>query len=100
MKVPIKELNSFREFQAKIEFKFDNFEAGIFTSKSKISIGNVNDNAEFVISLLKSRITSLESYPSKKNGIVEFLPVQLVLNSESKLKPVLIMTQNPKLTKK
>ena len=54
-------MNYFREFQAKIESKLDNLEAAIFTGKSKNSIENVNNNADFVISLLKSRITSLES---------------------------------------
>ena len=61
MQVLIKELNYFREFQGKIESKFDNLEAAVFTGKSKNSIKNVNDNAEFVISLLKSRTTSLEN---------------------------------------
>ena len=61
MQVLIKELNYFREFQGKIESKLDNLEAAVFTGKSKNSIKNVNDNAEFVISLLKSRTTSLEN---------------------------------------
>ena len=61
VKVLIKELNSIREFQTKIEPKLDNLEEVIFIGKSKSSIENVNDNAEFVISLLKSRITSLKS---------------------------------------
>ena len=60
VKVLIKKFNSIREFQAKIEFKLDNLEAAIFTSKSKNSIENVNDNADFVISFLKSGITSLK----------------------------------------
>ena len=61
VKVLIKELNSIREFQTKIEPKLDNLEEVIFIGKSKSSIENVNDNADFVISLLKSRITSLKS---------------------------------------
>ena len=61
VKVLIKELNSIREFQTKIEPKLDNLEDVIFIGKSKSSIENVNDNADFVISLLKSRITSLKS---------------------------------------
>ena len=61
VKVLIKELNSIREFKTKIEPKFDNLEEVIFIGKSKSSIENVNDNADFVISLLKSRITSLKS---------------------------------------
>ena len=61
VKVLIKELNSVREFQTKIEPKLDNLEEVIFIGKSKSSIENVNDNADFVISLLKSRITSLKS---------------------------------------
>ena len=61
VKVLIKELNSIREFKTKIEPTFDNLEEVIFIGKSKSSIENVNDNADFVISLLKSRITSLKS---------------------------------------
>ena len=61
VKVLIKEFNSIREFQAKIESKLDNLEKAIFIGKSKISIENVNDNVDFVISLLRSRITSLKS---------------------------------------
>ena len=61
VKVLIKELNSIREFQTKIEPKLDNLEEVIFIGKSKSSIENVNDNTDFVISLLKSRITSLKS---------------------------------------
>ena len=61
VKVLIKKLNSVREFQTKIEPKLDNLEEVIFIGKSKSSIENVNDNADFVISLLKSRITSLKS---------------------------------------
>ena len=61
VKVLIKELNSIREFQAKIESKLDNLEKAIFIGKSKNSIENVNDNADFVISLQRSRITSLKS---------------------------------------
>ena len=61
VKVLIKELNSIREFQARIESKLDNLEEAIFTGKSKNSIENVNDNVDLVISLLRSRITSLKS---------------------------------------
>ena len=61
VKVLIKEVNSVREFEAKIESKLDNLEKAIFIGKSKNSIGNVNDNVDFVISLLRSRITSLKS---------------------------------------
>ena len=61
MKVLIKELNSIREFQAKTESKLHNLEEAIFIGKSKNSAENVNDNADFVISLLGSRITSLKS---------------------------------------
>ena len=61
VKVLIKELNSIRRFQAKIESKLDNLEEAIFIGKSKNSIENVNDNADFVISLLRSKITSLKS---------------------------------------
>ena len=61
VKVLIKELNSIREFQTMIEPRLDNLEEVIFIGKSKSSIENVNDNADFVISLLKSRITSLKS---------------------------------------
>ena len=80
----INELNSFREFQAKTESKLDKLGEVIFTDNSKNDIENVNDNMDFVISLLKSRIASLESELSKKDGIIEFLPDQLVLHSESK----------------
>ena len=61
VKVLIKELNSIREFQAKIESKLDNLEEAIFIGKSKNNIENVNDNVDLVISLLRSRITSLKS---------------------------------------
>ena len=61
VKVLTKEFNSIREFQAKIESKLDNLEKAIFIGKSKNSIENVNDNVDFVISLLRSRITSLKS---------------------------------------
>ena len=61
VKVLIKEFNSIREFQAKIESKLDNLEKAIFIGKSKNSIENVNDNVDFLISLLRSRITSLKS---------------------------------------
>ena len=77
-------MNSFREFQAKTESKLDKLGEVIFTDNSKNDIENVNDNMDFVISLLKSRIASLESELSKKDGIIEFLPDQLVLHSESK----------------
>ena len=61
VKVLIKELNSIREFQARIESKLDNLEEAIFIGKSKNSIENVNDNVDLVISLLRSRIMSLKS---------------------------------------
>ena len=61
VKVLIKELNYIREFQAKIESKLDNLEEAIFIGKSKNNIENVNDNVDLVISLLRSRITSLKS---------------------------------------
>ena len=80
----INELNSFREFQTKTESKLDKLEEAIFTDNSKSDIENVNDNTDFVISLLKRRITSPESELSKKDGIMEFLQDQLVLHSESK----------------
>ena len=83
VEIIIKELNSFRKFQAKIESKLDDLEEAIFTGNSKNSIENVNDNVEFVIFFLKSRITPLASELSKKDGI-EFLPDQLALYSNSK----------------
>ena len=55
----------------------------IFIGNSKNGTENVNDNVDFVISFLKSRITSLASELSKKDGI-EFLPDQLALHSNSK----------------
>ena len=61
VKLLIKELNSIREFQARIESKLDNLEEAIFIGKSKNSIENVNDNVDLVISLLRSRIMSLKS---------------------------------------
>ena len=61
VKVLIKELDSIREFQANIETKLDNLEEAIFIGKSKNNIENVNDNVDLVISLLRSRITSLKS---------------------------------------
>ena len=61
VKVIIKELNSVWEFQAKNESKLDNLEEGIFIGKSKNSIENANNNVDLVISLLRSRITSLKS---------------------------------------
>ena len=61
VKVLIKELDTIREFQAKIETKLDNLEEAIFIGKSKNNIENVNDNVDLVISLLRSRITSLKS---------------------------------------
>ena len=61
VKVLIKEFNSIREFQAKIESKLDNLEKAIFIGKSKNSIENVNDDVDLVISLVRSRITSIKS---------------------------------------
>ena len=61
VKVLIKELNSIWEFQAKTESKLDNLEESIVISKRKNSIENVNDNVDLVISLLRSRITSIKS---------------------------------------
>ena len=61
VKVIIKELNSVWEFQAKNESKLDNLEESIFIGKSKNSIENANNNVDLVISLLRSRITSLKS---------------------------------------
>ena len=83
MEIIVKELNSFREFQAKIESKLDYLKEAIFTSNSKNGIENVNNNVDFVISFLKSRIKSLASELTKKDGI-EFLPDQLALHSNSK----------------
>ena len=83
VEIIIKELNSFRKFQAETESKLDNLEEAILTGNSKNGIENVNDNVYFVISFLKSRITSLASELSKKCGI-EFLPDQLALHSNSK----------------
>ena len=80
----INKLNSFREFQAKTESKLDKLGETILKDNSKNNIENVNDNMDFVISLLKSRITSLGSELFKKDGIIEFLQDQLVLHSESK----------------
>ena len=70
VKVIIKELCSFREFQSKIESKLDKLEDDIFMGKSKNVNENANDNVDLVISLLKSRITSVERELSKKNGII------------------------------
>ena len=61
VKVLIKELNSIWEFQAKTESKLDNLEESIVIGKRKNSIENVNDNVDLVISLLRSRITSIKS---------------------------------------
>ena len=83
VEIIIKELNSFRKFQAKIESKLDNSEEAISKGNSKNGIENVNDNVDFVISFLKSGITSLASELPKKCGI-EFLPDQLALHSNSK----------------
>ena len=83
VEVIIKELNSFREFQATIEPNLDNLEETIFTGNSKNGIENVNDNVDFVISFLENRIRSLASELSKKDGI-EFLPNQLALHNNSK----------------
>ena len=80
----INKLNSFREFQAKTESKLDKLGETILKDNSKNNIENVNDNMDFVISLLKSRITSLESELFKKDDIIEFLQDRLVLHSESK----------------
>ena len=80
----INKLNSFREFQAKTESKLDKLGETILKDNSKNNIENVDDNMDFVISLLKSRITSLGSELFKKDGIIEFLQDQLVLHSESK----------------
>ena len=57
-----------------MESKLDNLEEAILTGNSKNGIENVNDNADFVTSFLTSRITSLASELSKKDGI-EFLPI-------------------------
>ena len=83
VEVIIKELNSFREFQAKIEPNLDNLEEAIFIGNCKNRIENVNDNVDFVISFLESRIRSLASELSKMDGI-EFLPSQLALHNNSK----------------
>ena len=83
VEVIIKELNSFREFQAMIEPNLDNLEEAIFTGNSKNGIENVNDNVDFVISFLESRIRSLASELSKMDGR-EFLPNQLALHNNSK----------------
>ena len=61
MKVLIKELNAFGELQAKIGSKLDSFEAAILTGKSKNCTEIVNDLADLVNSLLKSKFASLES---------------------------------------
>ena len=53
--------NYFRKFQAKVESKLDSLEAAILTGKNENSIKNVNNNADFVTSLIKNRFTSLES---------------------------------------
>ena len=74
--VIIKELNFLRGFQAKKKRAF-------FTGKSK-NENNVSNNADLVISLLESRITSFQSELSKKDGIIEFLSQQLVLCREKK----------------
>ena len=83
VEIIVKELNSFREFQAKIESKLDNLEEAIFTGNSKNGIENVNDNVDFVFSFLTSRTKSFASELSKKDGI-EFLPDELALHSNSK----------------
>ena len=44
-----------------VESKLDSLEVAILAGKNKSSIKNVNDNADFVISLRKSRFKSLES---------------------------------------
>ena len=59
MKVLIKELNYFWEFQANTQSKLDKVEEAIFTSKSKNDIGNVN-NADFVAFLLKLQLSQLK----------------------------------------
>ena len=59
MKVLIKELNYFWEFQANTQSKLDKVEEAIFTSKSKNDIENVN-NADFVAFLLKLQLSQLK----------------------------------------
>ena len=95
----MKELISFREFQAKTESKLDKLENSLFTSKSENANENVDDNADLVISLLKSRINSLESELYKNNGIMEILSEQLVYALKGNLETVLIVTRSHKLIK-
>ena len=82
--VIIKDLNSIWKFQAKIEPKCGKLEEVIFTGKSKNDIENVNDNAHFVVSLPKSKITLFKSELSKEVGIIQPPSDQLVLCSDRK----------------
>ena len=82
--VIIKDLNSICKFQAKIEPKRGKLEEVILTGKSKNDIENANDNAHFVVSLPKSKITLFESELSKEVGIIQLPSDQLVLCSDRK----------------
>ena len=82
--VIIKDLNSIWKFQAKIEPKRGKLEEVILTGKSKNDIENANDNAHFVVSLPKSKITLFESELSKEAGIIQLPSDQLALCSDRK----------------
>lgn len=82
--VIIKDLNSIWKFQANIEPKRGKLEEVILTGKSKNDIENANDNAHFVVSLPKSKITLFESELSKEVGIIQLPSDQLALCSDRK----------------
>ena len=82
--VIIKDLNSICKFQAKIEPNRGKLEEVILTGKSKNDIENANDNAHFVVSLPKSKITLFESELSKEVGIIQLPSDQLALCSDRK----------------
>ena len=75
-------------------------EEAIFIETFKNYIENVNDNADFVISLLKSRITSTECKLFKSDGIIEFLPEQSVSPSKNKSETSINSDIESKINKK
>ena len=90
-------LTSLKHFQETVEKKLHELEKTLIISQQtnpNSSIGNVetgdencncNDKSDFILNILKSRITNLENEILKKDAIIDYLTKQLFTSKSNSL---------------
>ena len=78
----LNQIKSFKKFQAEVESKLCLLEDTIIAGKEAKEI--TNDSSEFIVNVLKDRISSLQNELKSKDAIIEYLTKQLSSSNSKK----------------